>query len=254
MITAGFDIGTRFIKICLVQDATILAFEKSHVQRNISEIIRQTYKKALKQAGIYRFRVKRAIATGYGAAVVKRQARVLPDYPCIARAAYQLNPDIRTVIEIGAHFTRGILLNDQGKFVSGHCNTGCASGSGRFLEILSNALSISFQDISDHALNVQDPGEITNTCVVFAESELISLVNSGKQVQDIAARAVFSIAQKTASLIDSMEASDPLAISGGVSKLQAFHKILSKNTQRNILRFDCDPQLLGAYGAALIAQ
>lgn len=78
-------------------------------------------------------------------------------------------------------------------------NDKCSAGTGRFLEIMSNALGM---DI-DSLCNLAAKGSgitISSRCTVFAESEVISLIGRGEKKEDIAFAIVDSIVSKVSSL------------------------------------------------------
>ena len=72
-------------------------------------------------------------------------------------------------------------------------NDKCAAGSGKFLEMVSETLSVPFDSISDMALRSNSPYAINSQCAVFAESEIISQVNGGRSGEDILAGVLKSI-------------------------------------------------------------
>jgi predicted CoA-substrate-specific enzyme activase len=132
-------------------------------------------------------------------------------------------------------------------------NDKCAAGTGRFLEVMADALEVSLDEIGQLALNSSSPASISSTCTVFAESEVISLFAQGSKKKDIAAGIHKSIAKRVASMAKRIGVEPLLVFSGGVAKNNAVKKYLEKELGFEIYRPE-HPQLTGAIGASLIAK
>jgi len=255
MITAGFDIGTRAFKICLVEDTRLLASVCRLADRNLEHSIRHGYKLMLAELGIRRLQVKKVIATGFGANLVDRAAYELSESACLARAAHQLHPGIKTVIDIGALFIRIVMIDENGFLEDSDVNEPCAAGSGKFLEMVADALAVPFEDISTVARRSIRPYTITSTCAVFAESEIISQINAGASSEDILAGALSALVSKIQALLGKTGNIDKrLILTGGVSKIPALREKLAAALKKDVILMTMDPQLIPAYGAALLAQ
>jgi len=255
MITAGFDIGTRVCKICLVEDARLLASVCRLADRDLDQSIGRWYKQMLAGLGLRRRQVKKAIATGYGANLVSQAVYELSEPACLARAAYELDPGITTLIDIGALFIRIVKIDENGFLEDSDVNEPCAAGSGKFLELVADALDVPFDQISVIARRSRKPYAITSTCAVFAESEIISHINAGVASEDILAGALDALTNKVLALLGKAgDIGSRLILSGGVAKIAALHERLSAALGKDLIMPGMDPQLLPAYGAALLAQ
>jgi predicted CoA-substrate-specific enzyme activase len=256
MITAGFDIGTRVIKVCIVDDTEILGFAKSEIETDVEKIIETIYENTLRNIGLKRRDIKKIIATGYCSELVKDAAYTISEFPCIARAAYHLDNNIRTVIDIGNLFVCVATINDNGFFDDSISNEKCATGSGGFLEMASEAIEIPFESITESALQSKAGKSyiITSSCAVFAESEIISQVNNGMDKNDIIAGVINSIVLRVVSLLEKINVRDKICLIGGVSKVEAFRLKFEEMISKKTSTLSVDPQIIAAYGAALIAQ
>jgi len=87
---------------------------------------------------------------------------------------------------------------------------------------------------------------------VFAESEVVSLVARGENVEDILNGIHQAISDRVASLAIRVGQQPPVAITGGVAKNPAVVKALEERLGSRFL-VPQEPQLTGALGAALIA-
>ena len=251
MISMGYDVGTRFVKACVTKDNHLEGFSIIESGGDIAGKLTHVTKSALKAAGISKWKVKSRVATGYGASMVKKAAFVATEENCIAKAAFSLDKDIKTVVDTGALFINVATLNGNGTLDDHTQNDKCAAGSGKFLEILSSAMGIALSSISEKALESKTPYKLTNSCAVFSESEVITQVNAGTNSSDIVAGIIHSIASKIGTLVNKVDAEDKLAAVGGVAKIEAFRHILGEELDREIVTLPIDSQIAAAYGAAL---
>ncbi len=254
MITAGFDIGTRVIKACIVDDGKIAGWSKSTLDDRIDKVINKTYVSALDQAGVKKSKVGKVLATGYCSEMLHGKIRPVSEALCISRAAYFFNNKIKTVIDIGGLSINIITMDDNGHLKDTISNDRCAAGSGKFLEMASEATEISMSSISSSVMISGRPCSIKSNCAVFAESEIISRINAGHSGNDIIASVLYSIASRAVTLLERISAPDDMALIGGVSKIGVLRSILEELTARKIAELPADPQIISAFGAALIAQ
>ena len=254
MITAGFDIGTRVIKACIVDNGRIAGLSKSTLEDRIDRVIKKTYTSALDKAGVKKGRVEKVLATGYCSEMLNGKIQSVSEALCISRAAHFLDKKIRTVIDIGGLSINIITIDDNGHLKDTISNDRCAAGSGKFLEMVSEATEISMSSISSSVITSGRPCSIKSNCAVFAESEVISRINAGHNGNDIIASVLYSIASRAVTLLEKISAPDEMALIGGVSKIGVLRSILEGLVAKKITALPADPQIISAFGAALIAQ
>jgi len=254
MITAGFDIGTRVIKACVVDYERIIGWSKSTLDDRIDKVIKKTYASALDKASIKKGRVEKILATGYCSEMLRGKIQPVTEGLCIARAAHFFDSKIRTVIDIGGLSINIITLDDKGNVKETVSNDRCAAGSGKFLEMVSEATEIPMSSISSSVMTSGRPCSIKSNCAVFAESEVISRINAGHNVNDIIASVLYSIASRAVTLLEKINAPDDMALIGGVSKIVVLKSILEELITRKVTELPADSQIISAFGAALIAQ
>jgi len=260
MLTAGIDVGTRFLKLCIVENRELLGSWCSEMSSNFDSLYRDALTGAMKIASEKRRKkikkrdIKKIIATGYGAHLVRKAAFTLNDSVCIARGAYTLDNNVRAVVDAGGLFIRVVMIDDNGFLEDSYENEKCAAGSGKFLEMIAEAVDVPFSSVSDRVLESVDPYHISNSCAVFAESDVISQVNSGRESKDVLAGVINSIASKTATILDRADPLDPIAAVGGLAKVPAFREFLGRQTERRFVPLPLDSSIISAYGAAVIAQ
>jgi len=253
MITAGFDIGTRFIKICLVRHDRIIGSDVRELNGTFKDVLKQAYKDALDSAGIFGLQVRRRAVTGFGSNLMRQADLVIDEESCAARAVFHLDPEARTVLDAGALFINSCTLSSVGTVLDKAVNEKCAAGSGRFLDMIAGSLHIPREEISDVAATSRTPYRMSNSCAVFAESEVISRINMGVPGNDILAGILISIAEKAQTMLSKTQARGPVTVVGGLGNIPYFNDALARCLGQEVKVISMDPQLAPAYGAALWA-
>ena len=85
--------------------------------------------------------------------------------------AHYIDSDIRTVIDIGGQDSKVIKINGKGEVIDFLMNDKCAAGTGRFLQVMSNALEIDIADLSGLASEAE-PANINSMCTVLQNPKL----------------------------------------------------------------------------------
>jgi predicted CoA-substrate-specific enzyme activase len=158
------------------------------------------------------------------------------------------------VIDAGGQKIRAFNIEDDGKVLDTATNEKCASGTGRFIEVMAKALDLSLDRAGALPFEATDPVSITSQCGVFAESELITHVNDGRKRADIVAGICRSVATRISSLVRSIRLEEEVAFVGGVAKNAGVVDHTSRELGVKFADLGVDPQTLGALGAALIAR
>jgi predicted CoA-substrate-specific enzyme activase len=254
MITSGIDIGSLSTKaVILDQSNQILGHMVLPTGGNNRETALKVFEEALNQANLRRNDIGRIIATGYGRENIPFADKRVTEITCHAVGIHFLFPGTNTIIDIGGQDTKGIQINSDGRVENFVMNDKCAAGTGRFLEVLANALGVSLQDLGQLSQQSTTSIKISSMCTVFAESEVVSLVAKGAPIPDIIRGIHDSIAERSVILLKKLNILEPISMSGGVAKNRGMVKALEKklNTSINI---PPHPQVVGALGAAIIAQ
>ena len=209
-------------------------------------------KNALEQAELISDDISFTAATGYGRNTFKRADKTYSELSCHSKGARWLCPEARTVVDIGGQDCKVMKLTADGKLDGFVMNDKCAAGTGRFLEVMARVLEIelpALQEMDDKALHIT---EITSTCTVFAESEVISHLSTGADIPGIVAGIHRSAAMKAAGLAKRLTVTEPLFFSGGVSRNRGVKRALERELGVNVLTDEL-AQAAGAIGAALFA-
>jgi len=145
-------------------------------------------------------------------------------------------------------------LDDNGRVVDFVMNDKCAAGTGRFLENMARTLGLSLERLSTISLEAKKEVVISSQCSVFAESEVITLLNEGAEIADIAYGIHASIASRLLTLVRRVGMREDITLAGGCAKNVGLIAVLEKKLGKGIKRLPQDPQIIGAIGAAVLAQ
>ena len=253
MICAGIDAGSRAIKIVLLDGdgATPIARDLTDQGVQQDRLASELFDRLLGEHGIDRSDVGRIVATGYGRNSVTIADTTVTEITCHAVGVRRLAPEAMTVIDIGGQDSKLIRLDGHGKVRDFAMNDRCAAGTGRFLEIVAARLDIPLGSLGAIAAQSRHPAAISSMCVVFAETEIIGLLASGRAVEDIVAGVQNAIASRLVSMVG-RNVEPPVVFTGGVAMIpgmaEALHSVL-----RQEVTVCPEPQMTGALGAAILA-
>ncbi len=209
---------------------------------------------AVEKAGIQEEDIVRIVTTGYGRAYIDNGDDSITEITCHAKGAHYLNPNVRTIIDIGGQDIKAISIDEYGAVTNFLMNDKCAAGTGRFLEMMARTLGLSLEEMSTKGLEWKENIVISSMCTVFAESEVVSLVAQNKNVADIIHGLNVSVASKVGALAARLGKKNPgeYMMTGGVAKNQGIINALEEKLGAKL--YICDEaQLCGALGAALFA-
>ncbi len=255
----GVDVGSLYTKAVILgvdhneEHPKIISF---HISRS-GGIYKQAAEKAMEQAlgsaHLERKELYHTVSTGYGRYQVSFGDREVSEISCHAYGIKFLFPEVHTLIDIGGQDSRIITLDESGGVANFAMNDKCAAGTGRFLEVMAGPLDYDLVEMGEVSLNAKKEVNITSTCTVFAETEVISLLSEGYEKIDITAGIYRAIANRMAGLLAFVGGlKQKVAMSGGVAKSRGMVKALEKRLRTTILVSD-EPQIMGALGAALFA-
>ncbi len=253
MIYAGMDIGSRTIKVALFDAAkqTIIAHTYGDQGLDQRGLTRDLYDHSLSEAGLDSSDIVSAVATGYGRNAIDFADTTVTEITCHAVGVRHQHPDARTIVDIGGEDSKVIRLDSRGKVQDFAMNDRCAAGTGRFLEIVARRLEGDLTSVAHAAEDCLNPVAISSMCVVFAETEIIGLLASGKPIQDIMAGVQKAVASRIVGMVG-RQAQAPFYFTGGVALVPGMAQALSRVLGQQIM-VARDPRFTGALGAAIMA-
>ena len=250
---AGIDSGSTSTDVIIMdRDENIVADAILATGGGAQHSAEQSLEEALEQAGIPRESVVRIVATGYGRDFINDTDESVTEITCHARGAHWLDPEVRTIIDIGGQDSKVICVDEDGHVLNFVMNDKCAAGTGRFLDMMARTLDVSLEELSQLGMHWSEDVEISNMCTVFAESEVVTLVAQNKPIDDIVHGLNRSVASKTASLVKRAKGGPVFMMTGGVANNAGVVGALEERIGSEI-RVSDKAQLAGAIGAALFA-
>lgn len=255
MITAGCDIGSTTAKAVILEEDTVRAVAVIPARLDPVASAREVMDLCLQKAGLDAREIPRIVGTGYGQQQIPFATRLESEIRCHARGAFFHHPGARTLIDIGGQDAKVIKMDAQGRVVRYSYNDKCAAGTGRFLEIMAEALGVGLEAMGAAGRTCVEKLTISNQCVIFAETEVVSLINEEKAVGDILNALFRAMAHRVASQARTLEVEADVLLTGGVAKNIGLFEALGQSLGVDLqtpLRMD--PQINGALGAALLAR
>ncbi len=191
------------------------------------------------------------VATGYGSELIKTAKKKVTEITCHAKGIFDYFGHGGTLLDIGGQDSKVIVISNSGNVVDFIMNDKCAAGTGRFLETSAWRLKIPIENMGKIALSTHKEVPISSTCAVFAESEVISRLAHGDNLESVIRGLHRSLTKRIVAMIRTVGFTPPLILSGGVINNQAIKSMIEEELQTKAL-IPNNPQLMGAYGAAII--
>jgi predicted CoA-substrate-specific enzyme activase len=254
MITAGIDIGSTTTKaVVLGEGRKLLGYSIKPTGGNNRRTAELVLEEAVGRARVTRDAVDQIFTTGYGRENIPFANRHITEITCHAMGVHAFCPEVRTIIDIGGQDTKGIQIDGEGKVVEFVMNDKCAAGTGRFLDVMAHALGMKVEDLASVSQQATSQIKISSMCTVFAESEVVSLVAKGVPAPDIVQGIHRAVAERSIILLKKLRFSKPIAMSGGVANNKGLVSSLEQKLEAT-LAIPEHPQIMGAFGAAALAQ
>lgn len=251
MITMGIDIGSLSTKAVVMKNREVAGYFIKRTGVNQEETLEEVLQEAIKRANINRDDIERTVATGYGRFNVPFADKIYTEITCHAKGALYFYPKTRTIIDIGGQDSKVISLDDKGRLNDFVMNDRCAAGTGRFLEVMSEALDVKLSEFGDYFLRSKKDLKMSSVCTVFAESEVISLMSKKEKKEDIVKALCRAISERVLALAGRVEMREEFFLSGGVAKNKGVVYALKEYLRA--ANIPPEPQITGALGAALLA-
>jgi (R)-2-hydroxyacyl-CoA dehydratese activating ATPase len=253
LFLAGIDVGAATAKAVVLNANRILSAHVLPTGESVTRAAESVMRETLDAIRLSLEKIDYVIATGYGRRAVPFADEVITEISCHAKGVNMLMPRARTVIDIGGQDSKVIEIDEDGNIVNFTMNDKCAAGTGRFLEVMAKVLNADIEDIGLLSRQGTDPCPISNTCTVFAESEMVALRAEGKSREDILAGIHSAMAHRVAIMGSAIGFRDQVVFTGGVARNVGMKKALQDRIGKEVLVPE-NPQIVGALGAAIIAR
>ena len=254
MITAGLDLGSTYVKAVILISGEVKGHAVLPTGPDHDDTAKEALALAMQMAGITQPQIEYIVSTGYGRRVASLANETISEISANGEGtrfvASKLN--VRTIIDIGGQDTKVIALDDGLNILNFAMNDKCAAGTGRFIEALSKAIGVGIGDMGRLSLQSKTPEKITSTCVVFARTEVLSLIAQGKPKEDIIAGIHESLAKRIAAMAKKVSVRKEIFFDGGPAKNLGMKKALELELGATLLIPE-KPQIVTATGAAMLA-
>lgn len=245
----GLDIGSCTTKAVVIDDEARVV--GSHVCRSgidHQKSAREALKEVLGERALNDMPI---VGTGYGRHGIDFTTETKTEIACHARGAFAYVPMAMTLVDIGGQDNKVIKLDDRGQRLDFRMNRKCAAGTGTFIEETAARMNLPLNSLDKMARKAERRFKIGSYCTVFASTEILARIRQGASAEELV-RGVFE------SVVDRVMEMVPLEgtilLCGGVVEHFPFIKNIFRERTSGEVIVPPNPQLTGAYGAALFAR
>ena len=253
---AGIDAGSTYLKLALIRGDKIVDVAISNSGIHNSDKASKLLDEIAQKNNISRADIKYVIATGYSRRIIDTADDDVSEitahaYGIKMTAPAGFRPGV--IIDIGGQDSKIIYLDENYAVTNFSMNDKCAAGTGKFMETCAQILETSIDQIGPLSLESREPCDINSTCVVFAQSEIISLIARNHEKKDILFGMHISMARRIIKMMRHDEARGDIILSGGGGLNAGLKRAFEDELLRDIYVSDY-PQFNGAIGAACLAR
>jgi len=252
MTTVGIDCGTQRTKAVLVRDGEIVASAVTRTDFDTNKAAEDALACLLDQSGTARGEIEHTFVTGVGAQTTLIGDGRVNEIMSASAGVARLAPGSRCILDLGAERNRAIRLDADHGVQGYEVNDKCASGSGTFIEAMARVLDTSIDDFGALALRHKKDITLSAQCVVFVESEVISMIHQNEDAADIAWGILEGVASHIVAIAKRFGKIGNICVVGGPTKNEGLMEALRKELKQEITVPEY-AEFAGAYGAALIA-
>ncbi|MFQ5603376.1 MAG: acyl-CoA dehydratase activase [bacterium] len=255
----GIDIGSTSTKAVVME-----AFSDTQniliglYTRTLGQPIQATQRllkalKSLEKPHKVRFEVVGTGTTGSGRKFVQKVLKTdlaVDEITAHARAAYALNPEIDTIIEIGGQDSKFTVMH-HGQVTFSVMNYVCAAGTGSFIEEQAKRLQVPLDEYARRAMNAPSP-LTSDRCTVFMERDLNHYLTQDYSKNELLAAALHSVRDNYLSKVAHLnKIGQVICFQGATAKNHALVSAFEQKLKRPIFVSKyC--HLTGALGVCLI--
>ena len=251
---AGIDSGSTTTEIVVLDDdGRIVSYHRTLTKGDIQTAVGAVFNKALDELGCSENDLAFVVGTGYGRKSIPYAHKAVTEITCYAVGANHLDPEVRTVIDIGGQDSKVSLIDERGSVLNFVMNDKCAAGTGKFLEMLANTFDTNVDELGGLASKSANNLKISSVCAVFAESEMISLFAKGYAKEDIIHAAHRAVCDRVIGMSNRIGLKEQVMLCGGVARNSGIVKCFEESLGVPVVLPD-NVDNVGALGAALIAK
>ena len=251
MLSAGIDIGAKTTKVVILKDGEeVLARSSVLTGFDQKASAEGAFEQALQKAKAARSELKYIVSTGVGRKAAPYISGDVTEVSADAKGGYFLFPSARVIVDVGAEEGRAVRCDARGNIKDFAVNEKCAAGGGSFVEAMARALEVSIEEFAELSLKSTANIPMNAQCVIFAESEAVSLIHAKTPRQDISRAIHDAIADRIASMVRRVGIEKDIILIGGVARNRGFVDALNRNLELEVIVPE-EPEYVSALGAAL---
>jgi predicted CoA-substrate-specific enzyme activase len=270
MLTMGIDVGSRSTKCVILDDGQLLTYGSIETGPNIvktaqavvdAAVHRRTglwgeYRMPLPDVKVDNLKIEdmvSIVSTGYGRAIVPFAHRSLTEISCHCRGAQWFVQGVSTVLDVGGQDSKGIRVGPKGDVADFVMNDKCAGGTGRFMEIVAEALHVPLSEIGPLSLQSTKDLPFSTTCAAFGRGAAVTMMKEGERKEDILAGLHEAVAKRVLALVKRVGIADKFVITGGIGRNVGLVSRIEERLEGLKIILPQEPMIAGAVGAALFA-
>ena len=251
----GLDGGSTYLKAAMIKDGYVVDTLVCNTGIDNNGTADRLVRELCKRNHISPDQIGYIMATGYSRKILEVADDDISEITAHAYGVRMTAPDDYRpgmIIDIGGQDSKIIYLDDHYVVKNFSMNDKCAAGTGKFMEVIAQILETTIDQVGPLSLDATAPCDINSTCVVFAQSEVISLIARRFDRRDILAGMHQSMARRIIKMMKKNEKRGDILMTGGGAMNIGLRKAFEDELMEDIF-VARHPQFNGAIGAALIA-
>lgn len=193
-VRIGIDAGSKTIKVVILDDeGNVLRSAYRRHLANIGSTLSAVLRRMIEEEGD----AHGAVAFTGSAGIALAQALGAPhiqEVVAVTDAVRAAHPQADGIIELGGEDAKIVYLSGG---LEQRMNAVCAGGTGGFIDTMAGMLGVRASDMNRLASKARRTYPIASRCVVFAQTDVRPLINSGADPQDVAASVLDAVVRQT---------------------------------------------------------
>ena len=253
-IYAGLDGGSTYLKAALIdKNKKIIRTGVTPAGIDNNRSAEQLLRRLMEESGVSH--ICYTMATGYSRKILEVADDDVSEitahaYGVRITAPKEYRPGM--IVDIGGQDSKIIYLDTNYSVKNFSMNDKCAAGTGKFMEVIAQILETTIDQVGPLSIESKAPCDINSTCVVFAQSEVISLIARKYDRRDILSGMHLSMAKRIIKMMKKSEKNGDVLMTGGGALNIGLRKAFEEELMGDVFVAD-HPQYNGAVGAALLA-
>ena len=246
-VYAGLDGGSTYLKAALLDEQKrVIRTGVTSTGIDNNSAAKKLLTKLMHESNVNR--IAYTMATGYSRKILEIADDDVSEitahaYGVRVTAPKEYHPGM--IVDIGGQDSKIIYLDTNYSVKNFSMNDKCAAGTGKFMEVIAQILETTIDQVGPLSLESNAPCDINSTCVVFAQSEVISLIARKFDRRDILSGMHLSMAKRIIKMMKKSEKNGDVLMTGGGALNIGLRKAFEDELMRDIFVANY-PQFNGA--------